>query len=265
MESIFLTQRFSVPTMTMHKTAVVFLFVSSCFFSFFPPLFSNEKDEISAIEEKEFSPDGEWDSFMTNYGEVVKKTANVYVFEKDKKWSVLNKEENNKTQGTYLLEKQVVYLFIELEKGKMSEDAIPVIVQDDNRMTIDNPFIEESSLLLFRRSALPALDKKDICGDWIIFQKTLDEKKETRQSPYVITIKDDDTYKLTHSEKKDFSEAWGAGTWEIQDGFLKIKNDAKDAGFWSSPVFFLFQDRLIYNNSSVCVWAERIKKETNKK
>ena len=200
---------------------------------------------------------GTWTAFLQNRGEIVFRTAESYIFKNPSSWSIQHKKEKPVEQGRFVLAKQTVYLYMKNKDGKQTTEAIPAKVVDHDHLKIDNPFDQQTRLIIVRNSSLHQMSKENICGGWVLFQKNL-ETKEVRESPYKLELLRNNTYTLSKASKK-VTEIWGHGTWEIQNGFLYLKNEAKDpdVGFWLSPVFFFINGKLIYNNSALCVWAER--------
>ncbi len=198
---------------------------------------------------------GEWQGYIENRGEVTFKTSYRYRLSPDGSWTIHDDSAgSDERQGWFKAEAGTLFLQPRAAAEKNQNAAIAAAIVSDVRFEIPNSLLPHRKLFYSRLSASDAMTLEAATGKWQLKQKLFDSG-EIRKAPYIVEFKDDFTYQVTQ-DGKTLPPEWSAGSFEIENGFLKLKNTFREAGFWRNPVFFRKDGRLIYNDGDLCLWGE---------
>lgn len=197
---------------------------------------------------------GEWQGFIANRNHITFRTEYRYLLKDDGTWSILTATDTA-PQGWYRRKADVELLLQPHEAiAKDSEYAIFASCLSDTQFSIPVVLDSQMQLIFVKTESLQELTPQLIAGTWRIKQKDL-ATDEIREAPFQITFKQD-SYIVTLP-----NEAPVTADYTIKDGLIHLLGKPRKGEFWKAPTFFYRNGTLVYNVSTLYIWAERVSKE----
>ncbi len=214
-----------------------------------------ENSKGSVIEH----PEGEWRAFILQHGRRTARAPFVWILTSDGQWGT---RQDGKAEavhsGIFRLSGNRLLFFPPQEQlGGSSAQALIATAKDKDSFLLGEE-AQTLHVMEFRRlSLLRDPDPEFLSGTWRFTQ--LDpETKERRKSPFRVLFSRDGRYSAEADQgTSPLPPGAAEGSWILEDGLLRLRNQFKGEGFWKTPVFFRDGDTLVLNRSGIHLYGEK--------
>jgi len=201
---------------------------------------------------------GQWFVFLEAKGGIRFRTDYDCFIKKDKTWFFVRRMDGVTTfSGSLVFAENGLYLEPQTQKKKTGDklrQAVPVSVCSSSELRLIDPVF--GSVLVFIPSQKLLPKNISLNGTWQFHQKDT-ESGEIRHAPFKIRLSENGVFTVSYKNEQKPDDP-KKGTYEFKDGILKLIPECSTSNpFWSTPVFFFYDSRLVMNRNDVYVYGER--------